>query len=149
MPYLDREWHGPGMPTVSEHLSEGKIDASSAGQRVLPVLERSNAVIDEACGTAPHRDVTAFEAQATQWIGAAIAAPQEYGGQAERDRDDRSPGILLVTVLMEAEFGARAVAVDQASVGIVVGEPGLGSGTYSEVEERLGHRGPGRSGVGI
>jgi len=85
-------------------------------------------VIDKACGTAPHRDVTAFEAQTAHGIGAAFTAPQEYGGQAKRDRDDRSPGIFLVTVLMEAEFGARDIAVDQASVRIVVGEAGLGSG---------------------
>jgi len=56
---------------------------------------------------------------------------------------------LLVTVLMEAEFGPRGIAVDQASVGIVVSKPRLGSGMHSDVEERLGHRGPGRSGVGI
>ena len=69
---------------------------------MLPVLERSDTVIDEAGGTAPHRNVTAFEAQAAHRIGAAFAAPQEYGRQAERNGDDRSPGILLVTVLMEA-----------------------------------------------
>src|SRR5712692_8229401 len=82
--YPDGERHGPRMPTASQHLSEGKIDASSPGQRMLPVLERRDAVIDEACGTAPHRDVTAFEVQAAHRIGAAFDAPQEYGGQAER-----------------------------------------------------------------
>src|SRR5712691_8814514 len=137
------------MPTASEHLSKGKIDASGAGHWVLPVLERRDAVINETCGTAPHRDVAAFEGQAAHRIGAAFAAPQEYGRQAERDGDDRGPGILFVTVLMEAEFGARDVAVDQASVGIVVGEPSLGSSAYSDIEERLRHRGPRRSSVRI
>src|SRR5216684_7569316 len=128
------------MATISEHLPERKVDASGAGQRMLPILKRSDSVIDEACGTAPHRDVTAFEPQPAHRIGAAFAAPQEYGRQAERDGDNRSPGILLVTVLMEAEFGARDVAVDQARVGIVVGKPGLGGGTRGEVQERTGHR---------
>ena len=50
-----------------------------------------------------------------------------------------APGILFITILM-AEFGARDGAVDQASVGIVVGERSLGSGAHSEVEEPLGHR---------
>src|SRR5580700_1138179 len=36
----------------------------SAGQRMLPVLERSNAVVDEARWTTPNRDVTVFAAQA-------------------------------------------------------------------------------------
>jgi len=71
-----------------------------------------------------------FEVQAAHWIGPAFAAPQEYGRQADRDGDNRSPGILFVTVLMEAEFSACDVAVDQASVRIVVGEAGLGGGAY-------------------
>src|SRR5258708_37357085 len=50
---------------------------------------------------------------------------------------------------MEAEFGAGGVAVDQASVRIVVGEAGLSSGAYGDVEERRGYRGPRRSGAGI
>src|ERR1700674_2013309 len=137
------------MAAKSEHLSERKIDAISASQRMLPVLKRSDTVIDKACGTAPHRDVTAFEAQTAHGIGAAFAAPQKYGGQAKRDGDDRSPGIFLVTVLMETEFGARDVAVDQASVRIVVGEAGLSSGAYGDVEESRGHRGPRPSGAGI
>jgi len=48
-----------------------------------PIAERSDAMIDEASGTAPHYDVTAFEAQAPEGIGATFAAPQEYGRQAE------------------------------------------------------------------
>src|SRR5258708_26963886 len=116
------------MAMISEHLSEREIDAISAGQRMLPILKGSDTVIDKARGTAPHRDVTVFEAQTAHGIGAAFTAPQEYGVQAKRDGDDRSPGIFLVTVLMEAEFGARDIAVDQASVRIVVGEAGLGSG---------------------
>jgi hypothetical protein len=109
---------------------------------MLSVLERGHAVIDKACGTAPHRDVTAFEMQATHRIGTAFAAPQEYGRQAERDGDDRSPAILLVTVLMKTEFGTWDVAVDEASVGIVVREPGLGSGTYGDIEECRGAQVP-------
>src|SRR5437667_920388 len=119
------------MPAVSEHLPESKIDASGAGQRMPPLPERSDTVIDEASGTAPHRDVTAFEGQASYRIGAAFAAPQEYGRQAERNGDDRSPSILLVTVLMEAEFGASHIAIDQASIGIIVCKTHLGRGGCS------------------
>jgi hypothetical protein len=45
-------------PKVSEHLSKRKIDPSRAGQRMLPVLERRDTVIDEARGTTPHGDIT-------------------------------------------------------------------------------------------
>src|SRR6266542_247368 len=116
---------------------------------MMPVLQKSDAVIDKARGTAPYRDVTAFEAQAAYRIRAAFTAPQEYSGQAERDGDDRSPGILFVTILVKAEFGACDVAVDQASVRIVVGKSGLGSGIHGNVEKRARHRGPWRSGVRI
>src|SRR5690349_14647630 len=121
------------MATGLEHLSEGQIDASGACQRMPPLPERSDTVIDESRGTAPHRNVTAFEAQSAYRIGAAFAAPQEYGRKAERNGNDRSPSILLVTILMEAELGASDIAIDQASIGIILLEPGLGSGSCSDV----------------
>src|SRR5437899_3521002 len=58
-----------------KHLSECKIDACGLGQRVPPILKRSDAVVDEACRTAPHCDVAAFQAQAAYRIGASFAAP--------------------------------------------------------------------------
>jgi hypothetical protein len=51
--------------------------------------------------------------------------------------------------MMEAESGARDVAVDQASVRVIVGEAGLGTGAYGNVQESRRLRGPGRSGAGI
>jgi hypothetical protein len=60
----------PILPTPSKYLSECEIDASGAGQRRLPVLERRDTVIDESRGTAPHHDVAAFEVQATHRTGA-------------------------------------------------------------------------------
>ena len=133
----------------SEHLSKGKVDAGAASQRMLPILERTDTVINESSGTAPHHDVTAFEAHTLYRIRATFATPEEYGRQAKRNRDDRSPGILLVAVLVKAQFGARAIAIDQASVGILVQEPGLRSGTGSDVEECHGHCRPGNASVGI
>src|SRR5688572_2606095 len=64
--------------TVLEDLPESEVDASGAGQWMPSLLERSDTVIDEASGTAPYRNVTAFEAQAADRIGAAFPAPQEY-----------------------------------------------------------------------
>jgi len=45
-------------------------------------LRKHDAVTDEASGTAPHRDVTAFKVEAAYWIAAAFATPQEYGREA-------------------------------------------------------------------
>src|SRR5260370_40096201 len=84
-----------GMPAISEHFSEGKVYASGAGQRMLPILDRGDAVIDEACWTAPHRNVTAFKAEPAHWIGAAFAAPQKYGGQAGRDSGQMGPRVVI------------------------------------------------------
>src|SRR5262245_57823328 len=116
---------------------------------MMPIVERTDTVINEASGTAPYHDVTAFEAHTAHRIRATFAAPQEYCRQAKRNRDDRSPGIILVAVLMKAQFGAGDIVIDQASVGIIVREPGLGSGTSSDVEECRGHCGPVNSSVGI
>ena len=86
------------MLTLSEHFPKGKIDPRGAGQRMLPLLERRNTVIDKACGTAPHRDVTRF-------LGA--------GGAPDRSgvcRPTRIHGVVAV---------ARAVGypADAATVG--------------------------------
>jgi hypothetical protein len=101
-----------------------------------PVLERRDAVIDEARGTAPHHHVAAFEAHAAHRIAAPLAAPQEGGGQAQGDGDDGRPGIVLVAVLMQAELGTGGIAIDQAGIGVVIGEAGFGGGARGEVEER-------------
>lgn len=69
--------------SLSEHFPKGKIDASGASQRMLPITERRYAVIDEACGTAPHHDISAFEAKAAHAIGATFAAPHKYSRQTE------------------------------------------------------------------
>src|SRR5262245_33719637 len=116
---------------------------------MLAIVERTDTMINEASRTAPYHDVTAFEADTAHRTGGPLAAPQEYGRQAKRNRDDWSPGILLVPVPMKAEFGARDIAIDQASVGIIVRELGLGSGTCSDVEEWAGHCGPENSSLGI
>jgi hypothetical protein len=65
-------------PNVSEHFSKGQIDASRAGEWMLPVLEQCDAVIDEACGTAQTAMSPLSTLQASHWIGATFAAPQEY-----------------------------------------------------------------------
>ena len=52
-------------------------------------------------------------------------------------------------VPVEAEFGACQVAIDQAGVGIVGDEAGLGGGPHREIQERFGHGGPGGAGIRV
>ena len=59
----------------SEHFPKRKVDSNVAGQRMLPVLERSDTVIDKTGGAAPHCDVAVFDPQAAHGILAAFAAP--------------------------------------------------------------------------
>ena len=47
--------------SFSEHLAKRQIHANRPRQRMLSVLERSDAVIHEACWTTPNRNVTVFE----------------------------------------------------------------------------------------
>lgn len=51
--------------SVISILFEGKIGASGTNERMYPILEWSDPSIDEACFTAPRRDVTAFKVLAT------------------------------------------------------------------------------------
>ena len=100
-------------------------------------------MINEPRGAAPHHHIAAFEAKPPHGVGTPLAAPQKHGGQSERNGDDGRPGVLLVAILMQAELGARDIAVDQASVGIVGGEPTLGGGAYGEIAEAAGIAGQG------
>ena len=61
--------------SASEHLPERQVDPRGAGQRVVPVLESGDTVIDEARGTSPYRDIPAFDPQPADRIGAALPAP--------------------------------------------------------------------------
>src|SRR5215475_5896127 len=109
---------------------------------MLPFLEWSQTVIDEAGGAAPDHDVTALEPQAANRIGAAFTAPQEYSRQTERNGYDRRPRILLIAVLMQAEFGAGNIAIDQTGIGIIAGELRGGRCAGGNVQEHAGHRRP-------
>src|SRR6059036_2169823 len=102
---------------------------------MLPGLERSDTVIDKTGGAAPHCDVAVFDPQAAHGILAAFAAPQKYGRQAERDRNDRGRRVILVAILVKAQFGADDITIDQTSVRIIAVESGFSSCSRSNVEE--------------
>jgi hypothetical protein len=95
---------------------------------MLSLFEGSYAVIHKARGPAPHDNVAVFEMQPAHRVGAALASPQEHGRNSQRDGDNRSPRIFFIAILMKAKLGARDIAVDQASVCILAGEAGGGSG---------------------
>src|SRR5215510_10279263 len=116
---------------------------------MVPFGKRSDTVIDEAGGPTPHDDITVFEPQAAHRVRATLAAPQEDRGQAERNRNDRSRCIHLVTILMKTEFGARRIAIDQAGIRIIINEPGLCCGARGDVEVRSGHRWPWNSSLRV
>ncbi len=49
--------------TISKCFSEGKIDASGARQRMLPLLERRDAALDESYGAAPQEKLAVIRAR--------------------------------------------------------------------------------------
>src|SRR5262249_36779140 len=126
----------------SEHFPEGEIETSSAGQGMPPVPEPSDAVIDEPRRTAPHDHVAVFDRDAAHRVGTALAAPQEHRGKADRNLNNRGTGIVLVAILMETEFRARDIAVDEAGVRIVLFETRFGGRALGKAEEGPGHRRP-------
>ena len=71
---------------------------------MLASLERGDPMVGKTRRTAPHRDIPAFHAKATQGIGAAFPSPQENRRQAQRNRYDWSPLVILIAILMQAEF---------------------------------------------
>ena len=121
--------------SLTKDLAKCKVDSRRTSKGMLAFFEWRNTVIHEPGGTAPHDDITIFQPETAHSVRAAFPSPEKYGGQAKRNGDDRSPGILLVAVLMKAEFGSCDIAIDQARIGIIVVEPRCGRGTYSKVEE--------------
>src|SRR5690242_9809582 len=109
---------------------------------MLRGFDWSDSVIDEARRTAPHHDVSLFQAHPPDGIRALFSAPQEHGWHAQRYGHYRRPGVVLVAILMEAELCARFVAIDQAGIGIVSFKSAFGRGSGSQIKESRRHRGP-------
>src|SRR5437016_13672739 len=92
-----------GGAVTSERLAQSQVDAAAAGERVVSIGERRDAVVGEPRGAAPHCDVAAIQAHAAQPIAAARAAEQEHRRQPQRYGYDRSAEVALVSVLVERE----------------------------------------------
>src|SRR6266446_2629850 len=112
-------------------------------------LERQDSVVAQACGPTPDNYVTVRDRDALGFVGSIQAAEEEYGRGAQRDRNDGSGKIPLVPVLMQGEFWACFVTVDEAGVGEEVGKTGLGSRILGEAQKIGGHGRPGAAAVGI
>src|SRR5262245_66437664 len=107
------------------------------------VGERTDAVIAQARGSAPHHDVAVNQTDRLRSIGAALAAEEKDGRQAQRYRDDGRRVVALVLVLVEREAGAGLVAVDEARVGREAGKTSEIRGLGREADDGLRHRPPG------
>ena len=130
----------------SQSLPERQIDSAASGRRVCPVNDGSDAVIGQPRRPAPDRYVAALHADATRLIAALHPPEQEHGRKAERDRNDRRPKVLLIFILVQGEFGARSIAVDQAHIRLETGESGGSGGALGEVQKFRGDRRPGLAG---
>src|SRR4051812_41143209 len=82
-------------------------------------------------------------------VAARQAAELEYCGEPERGRDDRRAEIEFILVLVQRQFGAGLVAVDQARIRHEGIEAGTDRGTRREIAKRRRHLGPWPAAVGI
>ena len=83
--------------------TKGEIETTRAQQRVLGWFERHHTVVTESVRTAPDHDIAVEKLDAAGFVAALEAAEQEYGGNAERDRDDGLGEILFVGVAVKGE----------------------------------------------
>ncbi len=68
---------------IAFHRTEHQVNALGASERMLPIFERSHAVVDDPCPAAPHRNTAPFESHAAHRIGPALAVDTEtIGAQA-------------------------------------------------------------------
>ena len=98
----------------------------------------------QAIRTAPDHDVAVKQPNTPNPVGARLAAPEEHGRQAQRDRHDRLTKVTLVAVLVKRQARARRVAVDQAGVGTEAVEARRLGSLGGKACERPGIAGQGR-----
>ena len=85
-------------------------------------------------------------------VGAVCAvggAKQKNRRQAQGQRDDGGAQVMLIFVLVQREFGAGRVLVDQAGVRLKMGITGVRCTAPGQVHEARGHGGPGLVGCRV
>ena len=97
-------------------------------------------------GSSPHYHVPMHQPPAPGAVCAAGGAKQKHRRQPQGQRDDGLAQVLLVFVLVQREFGAGRVLIDQAGVGLKVGVTRLRCGALGQVHQALRHGGPGLTG---
>lgn len=102
---------------ATARLSEGEIVTTIARFRMMPRFQRLNAMIKQARLAAPDHHIAMLQQQPLQRVAALQAAKLKDGRQAQRDRDNRRPQILFIFILMQRQFCARTIAVNQTGVG--------------------------------
>lgn len=73
-------------------------------------------MIKQARLAAPDHHIAMLQQQPLQRVAALQAAKLKDGRQAQRDRDNRRPQILFIFILMQRQFCARTIAVNQTGV---------------------------------
>ena len=147
---------GPAMPTTRATAApilftptapcEGQIDAAIAGQRIVAVGQRRDAVINQPIRTAPNDDVAALQRNAPRPVAAAVAAEQEYRRQSERNRDDRRGQVALVLVPVQRQSCPGLIQIYQAGVRLKAGISCRRRRARGKVAKGIRHWGPGLAG---
>ena len=104
---------------------EREIEAVWAGQRMTAGRELIDAVIREASGTAPNRDVTILDWNASGFVGASKTTEEKHRGKAKRNRNDGLREVLFVAILMQRQPRAGLVSVNETDIGIEINESGI------------------------
>ncbi len=115
-------------------------------QRIVAVGKRSDAVINEAIGTAPNDNIAALQQNTAGSVAAAIAAEQENCRQSERNRNDRRAQVALVLVTVQRQPGPGFVQIYQTRVRLEARVPRGSRGTRSKTPKRFRYCRPGGTG---
>jgi hypothetical protein len=85
---------------------------------MLVVRQRGHAVVGQTRWAAPHHHVAMRQTIALGAVVAVGGAKQKHRRQAKRQRHDGGGKVFFVLVLVQREFGAGYVLVDQACLGL-------------------------------
>ena len=112
-------------------------------------LQHADTMIGEARRATPDHHIAILQAVPFDRVAAIDAAELEDSWQAQRYRDDGRGEILFVAILMQRQFTAGLIAIDEAGIGREAGIACGGGGGIGEMPEDARHRRPGGLGFGI
>ena len=105
----------PKLPLL-QRLPKSQVQPETSNQWMLTICERVDSVESETRWTAPDHHIAVFQPKPSRMLSSHQPAKKKFCRQPERNRYDREFVRLLVSILMQGQFCAGLIAIDETGV---------------------------------